>query len=93
MLDPITALGLAASVVQLVESGFSFVSKCKELYKLGSTIDNTDLTILTNDLQNVHIGLVESLEVATRERRPPSSGTRESAGDKTDQVTPPLQAF
>lgn len=90
MLDPITALGLTASVVQLVESGFTFVSKCKELYRSGSTLDNTDLTIITHDLQNVNIGLVESLEVASREHRPPPSGTRETPGDKTDQVRTPL---
>jgi hypothetical protein len=86
MLDPTTALGLTASVVQLVESGFSFVSKCKVLFRSGSSLENTDLTILTNDIQNVNTGLVESLEVATREHRPPPSAKREDPGEKIDQV-------
>jgi len=89
MLDPITAIGLVASVVQLVESGHKFIAKCKELYKSGSSADILDLATITSDLENVNLGLVESLEAATRQYRPPAAGTRRGGlppGEKTDQV-------
>jgi len=89
MLDPITAIGLTASVVQLVESGYSFITKCKELYRGGSSADNLDLATITSDLENVNLGLIESLEAATREYRPPVYDNNPDdipSGDKTDQV-------
>jgi len=89
MLDPITAIGLTASVVQLVDAGYSFITKCKEIYRSGSSTENLDIAAITSDLQNVNLGLIESLEAATREHRPPASTNNPddiSSEDKTDQV-------
>jgi hypothetical protein len=96
MLDPITAIGLVASVVQLVESGHSFFAKCKAIYKSGSSVDVLDLDTISSDLENVNLGLVESLEAATRQYRPPAAGTRLGnlpPGEKTDQVRVDLNAL
>jgi hypothetical protein len=64
MLDPITALGLTASVVQIVDSTFRFISKCKKIYDSGSAIENVELESITTDLEIVNSGLIESLQAA-----------------------------
>ncbi|KAK5119570.1 hypothetical protein LTR85_007398 [Meristemomyces frigidus] len=51
-MDPLTAVGLAASVVQFVQFGVSILSKSKEIQRSasGSSAENADLEIVENDL-------------------------------------------
>ena len=53
-MDPVSALGVASSIVQLVDFGFRLVSNSVELYKSndGATVTNRDLAITAQDLPN-----------------------------------------
>jgi hypothetical protein len=64
MLDAITALGLTASVVQVVDSSCRFVSQCKTIYDSGSAVENVELESITTDLEIVNSGLIESFRAA-----------------------------
>jgi hypothetical protein len=50
MVDPITALSIASSVVQFVDYSTKLLSKSSELYKHGSLADNDELELVTKDL-------------------------------------------
>jgi hypothetical protein len=51
-MDPITALGVAGSIVQLVDFGTKVVSKGHKIYHSADGLDesNHDLEVVTNDL-------------------------------------------
>jgi hypothetical protein len=60
MLDPLTSLGLASNIVQLVSFGFEVLSKGHELATTGTTREQAHLEAITrqtksicSDLQNV----------------------------------------
>lgn len=57
MLDPLTSLGLAASIAQLLDFGFKFVSETKEISEYGSSIDVAHLKSLTTDLVDIQSSL------------------------------------
>ena len=50
MLDPLTALSLAGNVVQLVDFSAKVVSESRQIYQVGSVIQNDELEIISNDL-------------------------------------------
>lgn len=50
MLDPLTALSLASSVVQLVDFSIKLLAESKEIYQKGSTLEHKDLGLLIEDL-------------------------------------------
>ncbi|KAK5122176.1 hypothetical protein LTR85_004422 [Meristemomyces frigidus] len=50
MLEPITALGLASSVIQLVDFGFKTAARGRELATKGATAENAHLATITKDL-------------------------------------------
>lgn len=50
MLDPLTALGVASNVIQLVDFASKVLSKAKDLRFHGTTVDNTRLEALTVDM-------------------------------------------
>jgi hypothetical protein len=59
MLDPLTSLGLAASIAQLLDFGFKFVSETKEISEYGSSVDVAHLKSLTTDLVDIQSSLKE----------------------------------
>jgi hypothetical protein len=61
MLDGLTALGLVASIVQLVDFTSKLVSKSREIGQHGNTATNTDLNIIADDLEIASQKLKESL--------------------------------
>ena len=62
-MDPITALGVAGSIVQLVDFGIKVVSKGNKIYHSGdgSTAENHDLENVANDLVLIQTRLRQSL--------------------------------
>jgi hypothetical protein len=62
-MDPITALGVAGSIVQLVDFGIKVVSKGNKIYHSGDglTAENHDLEIVANDLVLIQTRLRQSL--------------------------------
>lgn len=62
-MDPITALGIAGSVVQLVDFGIKVVSKSKKIYRSGDgTLErNHDLESVASDLLVIQTKLRQSL--------------------------------
>jgi hypothetical protein len=58
MVDPLTALSVASSVVQFVDYGTKLLSKTSELYKNGSLADNDELELVTKDLTRLTGDLV-----------------------------------
>lgn len=63
MLDPLTALSVAATVVQFVDFGSKLVSKGKEFYKSpdGVLLENAELEDASGRLQGLSRSLEESL--------------------------------
>lgn len=59
MLDPLTALSLASSIVQLVDFSAKVVSESRQIYQAGSAIQNDELEIISNDL----LDLVKTVEL------------------------------
>lgn len=41
-MDPVTAVGLAAGILQFLEAGFKTVSVCREIYRDGSLAEHRD---------------------------------------------------
>lgn len=54
MLDPFTALSLAASVVQFIDFGVRLLTDSAELYHTGTLLQHEDLEIITSDLVEVN---------------------------------------
>ena len=55
MLEPLTALGLAANLLQFIELGIKVTSKTRDIHNsaTGALVENLDLEILTDDLSTV----------------------------------------
>ena len=53
MLDPLSALSVAAAVVQLVDYGTNFASKACEIAKRGSTANNDEIEEMTIQLRSL----------------------------------------
>ena len=66
-MDPITGVGLVASVLQLLTFSISAVKTCQEVYQKGSVSDYSNLDETTGHLANLTDSLQQSLQ---------SSGTR-----------------
>lgn len=60
MLDPLTALGLASNIIQLVDFTSKLLSKTKDLRFHGENVDNARLEAITVDL----VYLSESLQAS-----------------------------
>ena len=57
MLDPLTAIGVASSIVQLVDFSSKVVARSAEIRRAGASIEVAQLKRITSDLK----GLTESL--------------------------------
>ena len=88
-MEALTALSVAASVIQFVDFGSRLLSNSRKLYKSagGGLSENIDVELITNDV----ITLIQSLRRKLPENRPlskPSSGDRvPSTGSKDDDDT------
>ena len=69
-MDPITGVGLVASVIQLLTFSISAVKTCQEVYQKGSVSDYSNLDHTTGHLASLTDSLQRSLQ---------SSGTRSRA--------------
>lgn len=70
VLDPISALGVAAAVVQFVDFGFELTSKSRELAKssTGSLIDHRDLIDAANRLEILDDRLQKSSAIVQQQK-------------------------
>lgn len=78
-MDPITGLGLAASVIQLVTFSIDTVKTCQEVYQRGSVSEYSNLNHTTSHLASLTNSLQQHLQ---------GSGTRSQAltGEEEDLV-------
>ena len=53
-MEPLTALGLAASVAQFIDFGSKLVGKTREIARAGSSVSVADLSTLTSDLIDIN---------------------------------------
>jgi hypothetical protein len=60
-MDPVTALGIASSVVQFVDFGSRLLSKTAQVHKAGTTYDHINPEAITEDLRRVTEGLAIDL--------------------------------
>ena len=56
-MDPLTALGLAASIAQFIDFGSNLVGKTRELAKAGSSVSVDHLSTLTSNLVDINKSL------------------------------------
>ncbi|KAM0805354.1 hypothetical protein BDR22DRAFT_785401, partial [Usnea florida] len=56
-MEPLTALGLAASVAQFIDFGSKLVGKTREIARAGSSVSVADLSTLTSDLIDINKSL------------------------------------
>jgi hypothetical protein len=75
MLDPLTAIGVASSIVQLVDFSSKVVARSGEIRRAGASIEVSQLKRITSDLKD----LTESL----RER---SKAQSDNVTTKEEQV-------
>lgn len=74
-MDPITGIGLVASIMQLVQFGISAAKSCQEIYQHGSTTEHAGaadtaghLTSLTNSVQHsLHTARTQSAVLSKEE--------------------------
>jgi hypothetical protein len=87
MLDPVTAIGLTASVVQLLGSGSSFVSNCQKVFRARSSQENVELEFITEELERVNTRLIKSLQAATiKHATVPSRVTKQTKADDANDL-------
>ncbi|KAF8850252.1 hypothetical protein BDZ45DRAFT_197585 [Acephala macrosclerotiorum] len=73
MLDPLTALSVASSVVQFVDFGIKLVSDGVELYEKGRLGNNDELELITKDLTRLTEDIATSTQSEqTHSGKPPS---------------------
>ena len=60
-MDPITGIGLAASVIQLVTFGISAAKTCKEIYEQGVLGDHSQVEYVANQLAGLTVSIQQSL--------------------------------
>ena len=63
-MDPITGIGLAASVIQLVTFGISAAKTCKEIYEQGVLDDNSQVDYVANHLASLTVSIQQSLQIS-----------------------------
>ena len=60
-MDPITGIGLAASVIQLVTFGISAAKTCREIYEQGVLGDHSQVEYVANNLASLTVSIQQSL--------------------------------
>ena len=69
MLDPMSALGLACNIIQIVDFSLKAVTKFRELYNDGASSENRELEDITVRLKGLRANLV-TVNPTTRQSRP-----------------------
>ena len=64
-MDPITGIGLAASVIQLVTFGISAAQTCKTIYEQGVLDDNSQVEYVANHLGSLTASIQQPLQKPT----------------------------
>lgn len=64
-MDPVTAIGLASSILAFVEFSFKVVSGTLEVVKSGNTAENAHVGVIVDDLYDVAGGLQNRLRHST----------------------------
>ena len=77
-MEPLTALGLAANVAQLMDLGISVVRNTKEIANAGSTISAVHLSNLADDIESASSSLTKNLKLESRS--PESLSPEEKVG-------------
>ena len=75
-MDPITGIGLVASVLQLVQFSINAAQTCHQIYQQGSTSEHTDAAYTANHLADLTKSLQDSLN---------NAGTSKSALSKEEK--------
>ena len=60
-MDPITGIGLAASVIQLVSFGIGAAKTCREIYEQGVSDDDSQLDYVATHLASLTVSIRQSL--------------------------------
>ena len=68
-MDPITGIGLAASVIQLLTFSVQAVTTCREVYEQGSVKEYRDLDYTTGHLASLTRSLQQSLQSSSTRSR------------------------
>ena len=57
-MDPVTAFGLAAGILQVLDVGFKAISTCREIYKDGALAEHRETKAVTEKLVDTtnHLG-------------------------------------
>ena len=79
-MDPITGIGLAASVIQLLTFSIDAVKTCREVYQKGSVSDYSNLDYTTGHLA----GLTSSLQNSVQSSRTTSRALTREEKDLVD---------
>lgn len=82
-MDPITGIGLAASVIQLVQFATTTARTCHEIYERGSTEDNIDIGQKASHLAS----LTQSLRVSLQKTGTGSSSLSKEEHELVDLAT------
>ena len=61
-MDPITGIGLAASVIQLISFGIGAAKTCREIYEQGVSADHSQLDYVANHLASLTVFIEQSLQ-------------------------------
>ena len=67
-MDPLSALSLTSNVVQLVDAASKAFTICHEIYRLGSSIEDSRMLYTSSQLYQCYSGLNESLKNGTGAR-------------------------
>ena len=66
-MEPLTALGLAASIAQFIDFGSNLVSKTRQIAKAGSSVSVDHLSTITSNLLDINKSLKSQMNLATAE--------------------------
>ena len=69
-MEPLAALGLAASVAQFIDFGSNLVGKTREIAKAGSSVSVDHLSSLTSNLLDINKSLNSQMVLAAPENAP-----------------------
>ena len=69
-MEPLTALGLAASVAQFIDFGPKLVGKTREIAKAGSSVSVDHLSTLISNLLDINKSLKSQTNLATAGNAP-----------------------
>lgn len=79
MLDPMSALGLACNIIQIVDFSLETVTKFRELYKDGASSENRELEDMAVRLKSLRANLI-TVDRITEQSKPIFGDEKELQG-------------